>query len=221
MSATTAPAALPERLAAILAWLADCVADQGNRKRLPGALVVAIWTRVNRVAAQFRAVAATPIPPPRPARAQPAANPTTAPPEDSPPQAPRTPRRPPVMPYGSHWLVRLIPGATASLSQLEALLRDPEMAALLAADARLGRILRPLCWALGVQRSLAPPLRRRRKPPALAGDPADPDSGQPGAPGSILPSPALATRRKRRKRFNLRGRDLLTRLRMGPSPYWS
>ena len=69
----------------------------------------------------------------------------------------RPPRRPPVLPRGARWLLRLIPGAAASRSQREALLREPEMAALLAADPRLGRILRPLCRMLGVHGSVTPP----------------------------------------------------------------
>lgn len=220
MSATTLPSPI-ERLAAIIAWLAACVAEQGNRQRLPGALVAAIWTRLHRIAAQFRAVAATPIPPPPPAPPEPAANPTTPQPESprpaSPPQAARPPRRPPVMPYGARWLLRLIPGAAISLSQLETLLRDPEMEALLAADPRLGHILRALCWMLGVRRSLTPPPRRRRKPPAPIRPPAEPEPGLAAAPDCA----ARLAGRAPQVRFNLRARDLLFQLRMGPSPIWT
>jgi hypothetical protein len=216
MSAT-APVPPTERLAAILAWLAGCVAEQGNRKRLAGPLVVAIWTRLRWISARFRAVAATPIPPPRPARAKPAAH-DTAPQPASPPPAARPPRRKPAMPYGPRWLLRLIPGAALSLAQLEALLCEPEMAALLAADPRKRRILRPLCWALGVRSSLAPPPRRGRKPHTAAPNPGEPDAGPGVVAGEFAPP---AGRRGRRKRFNLRGRDLLTRLRMGPSPFWA
>jgi len=100
--------------------------------------------------------------------------------------------------------------ACGSRSLLESLLRDPEMIALLAGDPRLGRILRPLCWMLGVHPSLMPaPPRRWRKPAVAAGCEGDP------------PSPATAARPgRRRPRFNLRGKDLLFGLRMGPSPYW-
>ena len=212
-----APATPTERLAAIIAWLAGCVAEQGSRQRLAGPLVVAIWTRLRRISAQFLAVAATPIPPARPA---PAGH-NTAPRPASPPPAARPPRRPPVMPYGARWLLRLIPGAAASLSQLETLLRDPEMAALLAADPRMGRILRALCWMLGVHPSLAPPPRRRRGPPTPAIPPDAPDPGQAAALECAAPWTAPLARRARRKRFNLRGRDLLTRLRMGPSSIWA
>lgn len=215
MPATTLPSPT-ERLASIIAWLAASVAEQGHHRRLAGTLVVAIWTRLHRIAASFRAVAATPIPPPRPPRPEQAAPVATQDP-DAPPQPTRAPRRPPAMPYGARWLLRLIASATVSLAQLEDLLRDPQMAALLAADPRLGRILRALCWALGVHRDLAPPPRRRRKPQAAALPPAEPDPDHPAAPGFAPHTQG----RSRRKRFNLRGRDLLTRLRMGPSPIWA
>lgn len=215
MLATT-PATPTERLADLIAWLAACVAAQGHRRRLAGPLVVAIWTRLHRIAARFRVIAATPIPPPRPERTEPAAA-DTIPAPDSPPPAGRAPRHPPTMPYSARWLLRLIPDAAASLSQLEALLQDPQMAALLAADPRLGRILRALCWMLGVRRSLAPPPRRRRKPRPAACPPAEPDSDRPVAPGFAAGAP----RRAPPAMFDLRGRDLLTRLRMGPSSFWS
>ena len=52
-------------------------------------------------------------------------------------------------------------------AQLEALLRDPAVQAMLAADRRLGPILRPLGWMLGVDRALLPAARRRRRPVIL------------------------------------------------------
>ena len=56
------------------------------------------------------------------------------------------------------------------------------MAALLAADPRLGRILRPLCWMLGVHASLAPPPRKRRAPPTPEPSPDAPDAAFTAAP---------------------------------------
>ena len=87
-----------------------------------------------------------------------------------------------MLPRGAHWLLRLIPGAAASRSQREALLREPEMEALLAADPRLVRILRPLCRMLGVHGSVTLPSRKRRAPPAPE------------------PSPGRTGRRLRRRR---------------------
>ena len=205
MSAT-ASIAPTDRLAAIIARLAACVAEQGPLTRRGGTLLIAIWTRLNRMSTRFAAVAATPIPPPRPLR--PASEPLP-----TPAQPTETPRRKPAMAYGARWLIRLLPGTAASLSQLEALLRDPEMEALLAADPRLGRILRPLCWALGVHRSLAPPARKRRKRQAPESPPAEPAPAHAAAALADTGPPPL--------RINFRARDLLTQLRMGPSPYWT
>ena len=212
------PTAPTERLAGIIAGLASCVAAQGGLKRLAGPLVVAIWTRLQRMSARFRAVAATPPRPPRapgpwaaPAPRQAALR--TAAQDPAPPPVPRPPQ-----PRGACWLVRLVPGATAGRSQLQALLRDPEMAALLAADPRLGRILRPLCWMLGVDKSLAPPPRprRRRKPPAPVPPAAEP--GADPAVASAFEIPPVPHRPP--VRINLHARDLLSQLRMGPSPIW-
>ena len=189
MSATPPLTPTTDRLAAIVALRAGCVAEQGRLARLAGALVIAIWTRLHRISARFRAVAATPLPPPRPARPDPA--PRAAAPHPAP-----SPRRPAAMPHGAGWLVRLMPGTAASRSELEALLRDPEMAALLAADPHLGRILRPLCWMLGVHRSLAPPARRRRRPPAAKLSPAA-SAGAATVPPQLRPKRARTTPRAR------------------------
>ena len=173
MSATL-PATPADCLAAIIAWLASCVAEQGNLRRLSAPLLIAIWKRLRDISARFLAVAATPLPPPRLTAPNPAPHPTRSP--------RRPPRRPPVLPRGARWLLRLIPGAAASRSQREALLREPEMAALLAADPRLGRIPRPLCRMLGVHCSVTPQPRKRRAPPAPE------------------PSPGRTGRRLRRRR---------------------
>ena len=67
-----------------------------------------------------------------------------------------------------------MPQAEAGRAQLEDLLRDPAMTELLAADRRLGPILRPLGWMLGVDRALLPASRRPRRPVIMvAGGPAD------------------------------------------------
>jgi len=55
------------------------------------------------------------------------------------------------LPRGQAWLIRLLPGEAASYGcQLQALLADPQMAALLAAAPEAGRILRPLCRLLAI-----------------------------------------------------------------------
>lgn len=226
MSATL-PRTPTERLAWIVGWLIDCVGTEGNKNRVSGLLLLAIAAHVRRICARFLAAAAAPPHPDRPARADatpaPALPPAAAPPPTSAPTlgpeaAPPAPRAPaqaapgkPRLPRRHAWVIRMFRSATGSLAQLESLLRDPEMIALLAGNPRLGRILRPLCWMLGVHPSLMPaPPRRRRKPAVAVACEGDPDS----------PATAAKPGRRRRPRFNLRGRDLLFRLRMGPSPYW-
>jgi hypothetical protein len=75
-------------------------------------------------------------------------------------------------------MVRLTQNAASSGSQLHYLLTDPEFAAFLAAAPQAGRLLRPLCRALGISRNpdlpgalfetpdLPRPTRPRPKPPA-------------------------------------------------------
>ena len=82
------PATLPstptERLAAIIAGLASCVAEQGSLKRLAGPLLIAIWTRLHRISARFLA-------PPRRQSPAPAAAACAAPaPGAAHPAAPRS-----------------------------------------------------------------------------------------------------------------------------------
>ena len=59
------------------------------------------------------------------------------------------PPSPPALPRRPCWLLDLIPASAIGLSRLEHLLRNREMAALLAADPRLRHILRPLCRLRG------------------------------------------------------------------------
>ena len=73
------------------------------------------------------------------------------------PAAPRSPatekkpRRRNPLPQGFAWLIKLVPDVTASASQLQFLLADPDMAALLAAaPEQLRRPIRSLCQMLGV-----------------------------------------------------------------------
>ena len=85
------------------------------------------------------------------------------------------------LPQKFGWLLKLVPEAVGYRSQLENLLRDPEMAALLAAaPTAMRRPLRSLCRMLGLPppEILAlpprpkppppPPRAKREKPPPLA-----------------------------------------------------
>ena len=160
------------RMTDLIAWLAARIAGLpagGDRAGLEPSHAGALLARLRHLAARFRAVAGTPVPPPRPA-----AGPPPGPPEpsfvpthrfrdlsaDPPPE-----RR--ALPHAWRWLLRLVPQLAAGRAQLEDLLRDPATQEALAADPRLGPILRPLGWMLGVDRALLPASRRRRRPVIL------------------------------------------------------
>jgi hypothetical protein len=94
------------------------------------------------------------------------------------------PRQKSPLPEQFGWLLQLVPQAIGASAQLEHLLRDPEMAALMAAaPASMARALRPLCWMLRVT---PPPILARPKPKA-----APPEAGPPetGAPPEARPPP--------------------------------
>ncbi len=160
------PTPLLDRLTSLIAWLADRIGglrDPAGRDPagLAPAHAGALLARLRHLAARFRAVASTPIPPPKPAPKPP--EPRFVPTHslrfalaDPPPERTGLPR-------SWRWLLRLLPQAAAGRAQMEDLLRDPAMAEMLAADPRLGPILRPLGWMLGVDRALLPASRRRRR----------------------------------------------------------
>jgi len=165
------PIPLLDRMTGFIARLADRIAGFGDpagrdqlgsdQTGLEPAHAGALLARLRQLAARFRAVAATPIPPPKPEPKPPEPKfvPTHSfrdPPPEPTPESIRPPR-------SWRWLSRLVPQAEAERAQLEDLLRDPAMAEKLAADPRLGRILRPLGWMLGVDRALLPPSRWRRR----------------------------------------------------------
>ena len=86
------------------------------------------------------------------------------------------PRRP-IGCRGFGWLLRLVPETVAYGGQVEHLLADPKMTALLAASPQAGRILRPLCHMLAIKPPpalAAPPRAKRPRPPAVAIPAPDP-----------------------------------------------
>jgi hypothetical protein len=167
------PPAPAERFATLLRWLGQAVAARSGGDRLSYALIGLIIDRlrginqcVARLAARLRdgKYFSRRFAPRRP------------------PADPR-PRQPNKLPQSFGWLLKLVPEAVGSRSQLEHLLRDPEMAALLAAaPASLGRPIRSLCRMLRVSppEILAPPPRAR---PATAAPPT------PGTAAEDRPAP--------------------------------
>ena len=90
-----------------------------------------------------------------------AATPGAAPPSP-PPRAPRPPR----LPNNFGWLPGLSTSVGIGASQLRHLLTDPELLAVLHTSPALVRMLRPLCWMLGVDlpATVLPPRPARAAP---------------------------------------------------------
>ena len=181
---TDAPPTPAQRISSLLNRLIMAVDSHRLTGRLAVPLALLIVTRLidirMRIARLAARLAAGPITPrksggPRPGR------------------RPGTPNRFPTNPA---WLIKLVPGAAASASQLRHLFTDPDMAALLAAaPATMLRPLRSLCRMLDVELPIPrPPRPARPKPPAK---PAKPPS-RPSRPRYVfglrypppLPDPA-------------------------------
>ena len=154
------------RFAVIIDGLCRAVAARAARDRAATALLVLVWGMLRRMAVRLATLAAQ-------------ASAGTLPRHRA--RAPRAPRRQSLrprqrLPAGFAWLVRLAPEAAGYGGQLQHLLADPEMAALLAAAPQAGRILRPLC------RMLAVPPTPALQPPPDARPPRPQRSGTPGEP---------------------------------------
>ncbi len=170
----TAPPAPAERFGLLIEGLCRAIAARSAVSRLAAPLLLLLWPRLRRMAARFARLAArfrAGRLPARPAARRPG--------RSGPPPQP--------LPKTSAWLVRLVPAAAAQAAQLQHLLADPELAALLAAAPQAGRVLRPLCRMLGV----APP-----GPPA----PPRPPRAAPAAPAQASPAASPPLRRPGRGR---------------------
>ncbi|BAJ81674.1 hypothetical protein ACMV_23270 [Acidiphilium multivorum AIU301] len=175
---------LAARFAAILHALCAAVARRGANGAFvgetsrpgsafadPHAMTVLLWSRLQRAIARFARLAAG-APPPRPRK---------------PPARPARARSAPDLPRRRGWLLAPVPEATAAASQLRAFLAEPETRALIAAEPRLGRILRPLCRTLGI---LLPAPQSCPRRPRAPGTPAaaDPPT-RPHRPARTGPHP--------------------------------
>jgi hypothetical protein len=104
--------------------------------------------------------------------------------------------------------VKLMQPSIHAFSQLKALLREPEVVALLAARPYLLRILAPLYNSMAYRPEPRIGVRRRKPEP----DPTNPDATGTDATGAQAKPP----RKPRRRKFRFsRREDLLFRLRMG------
>jgi hypothetical protein len=165
-----------ECFATIMRWLSLAVDGHSTWGRLARPLALLILNRIReinqrfaRLAALIRAGKYVPRRATTPRRA-----------------AARQPRRPNPLPQDFAWLVKLVQETAVYGSQLQALFRDPEMAALMAAaPAAMRRPLRSLCRMLGV---IPPPiLALAPKNPPPAARPAKRRPPPPAAPHAKRP----------------------------------
>jgi hypothetical protein len=174
------PATSPDRFAESVDVLCRLIARHGHLRRLAGPLIVLIWGRVRTIGTEVAAVLA------RMRAGRLRRYPARRPPRLG--AAPRRPATRSALPHSRAWLVALIPETAASGAQLQALLAEPELAALLESAPQLRRTLRPLCRMLGVK--LPPPPPRPRDAALGPPDqPPDPPPNAPIAPGAP-PEPA-------------------------------
>ena len=159
------------RFAALIETLCGAVAARGAKGAFGaanGALVVLLWSRLRRAAFRFGILAAG-APPPRRRASRP------------PHRAARKPAL--ALPRRAAWLLAPVPEASAVAGRLRDLLQTPEAQALIGSEPRVGRLLRPLCRALGLRLPACvrlPPRPRRSVPSAAA----------PVAAIAVMPSPA-------------------------------
>ncbi len=176
-----APRTPAECFAGIIAWLNRDLAAWAAKNRLAAPLILLLWPRLNRLAIRFTALAAR------------VAAGTAAPRRSTSLRAAGArPRKPYArLPRGFAWVVRMVPGTAAYGSQLQHLLADPEMAALLAAAPQAGRLLRPLCRMLGVRPppALTPALARPPRPARPSEAPSRPAAVGPASPAAPPATP--------------------------------
>ena len=136
----TAPE-MVRRLGWIVAGLAAVVARRFLKDPKFFALIIPLWSWLGRTGRRFGRV-----------RVQPVLVVARVPEASEVARVRASPRTVRVrLPSGRGWLVRALGWEAAGYgSQLEALLAEPEMVALLAGLPAVGRILRPLCRMLGV-----------------------------------------------------------------------
>ncbi|MDE2007760.1 MAG: hypothetical protein KGI51_14415 [Rhodospirillales bacterium] len=141
----------------------------------PGALVDAVWRRIQRLAARFRGLATTPR------RAAPAGPRTPRAPSE---RTQTGPRRPPdplttwrvTQEHG--WLTTMMPGIDAAAEAFDAFLRTSGPDDLLEADPRYAGLLFRLGRMLGVAEDLLPP-------PHWPEPPAGPEDLRPAPRGDL------------------------------------
>jgi hypothetical protein len=168
-------------LGALIAGLIALIARAFLRNPRRVAIILPLCTRLNRAGQRFnrvmaRLAAGTRV---RPSRAR-----------DRRGGAPPAP-----LPTQCGWLLADLRHEAAYFHhRLDALLAEPETAAILAACPQAARILRPICRMLGLRPAALPPLPRRPRKPRRK--PRRPPAPAPVAEPELIP--LAATRRLRR-----------------------
>ena len=159
---------LSRRLAQIIEGLCGALAARMAKDRNAAPVLFVVWTRLRRLARFEKLVADI-----RAGR-----GPAVRDRLESLPQLPGLlGSPPPPLPREFGWLLRVAPESVAYAGQVEYLLADPEMKALLAGSPQARRLLRPLCRMLGI----------RPGPELVAARPGPPDATQSGAATSGSP----------------------------------
>ena len=172
-----------ERFALIIDLLRRAVAARNIEGGFARPLIALVWGHLGRLGIRFARLAARIAAGRAAIRRRATPRPAAA--------ASARPKPPLRLPQGVGWLRRLGPEVRAGASQLQHLLTDPEMLALIEAAPQMGRILRPLCHMLGV--TLPPALVLPPRPAA----PASPPRRATVRPSAAAP-PAAAPGRRRR-----------------------
>ena len=170
----TAPFSAADRFVSMIDALCTVIVT-GLAAGMSGPEVIGIWDRLTRILTRFAAILARPVKP-RTTRTT-----TARPPVARQPIQPR-PFKVRRLPTGYGWLIRRLPAASPFAEELQRLIGDPQMAALLQANPGMARMLRPLCRMLGVQQppeQRAPRLQRAVHP-----------APEPPPPAPSTPAPA-------------------------------
>jgi hypothetical protein len=153
---------LSDRFASIIEGLLRALTTQGRESRLCGALLTLLHKRLLRTRNRFTVLAARvrdgALPEVAPARHQ----------TQSQEARPRPSSPPALLPRGFGWIIRMVPKpwlVNHWRAQLNEMLDDPELVAIVAVAPQMGRELRPLCHMLAIEPppALALPRRPRRR----------------------------------------------------------
>ncbi len=195
-----------ERFATLTESVARALAAEGLRLGLVAPWLALVWCKLRSTGARILRIAAAleagtlRLTPPRPLPPLP---PRTG---DASPRPDHAKARRKEIPQGFGWLLRRVTALSFGRSQLEYLLAEPDMAALIAAAPPIAHHLRPICRMLGVKPppGLFPARRppRRTRPPAPpkpAPEAAEEKPAATGRPDGPFP-PFVPRKRKRRRR---------------------